>query len=106
MHFVFLEEQVVAVCLSSGFNGELTLLWGGAGKIKDIDCNEYMIWEFIKTAKAEGYRTIVNPDADTQRLTGFKSKFNFSIDYRYSIYKNDLLVDLLKYPYSLIKNKK
>jgi lipid II:glycine glycyltransferase (peptidoglycan interpeptide bridge formation enzyme) len=107
LYFLYRNDEIVSVCLTCEFKNDVTLTWGYASKVHEgLNCNEYLIWELIKMAKAGGYKTMVNPDADTKRLTSFKSKFDGTIEYKFNIQKEGMTSRMAGYAYSnVLKNQ-
>jgi hypothetical protein len=61
--------------------------------------NDYLTYNFIKMAKAAGYKTFENLDANTRRLTAHKSRFNFSLQLGFNIKKMDHLSQIAEWTY-------
>jgi hypothetical protein len=67
--------------------------------------SEYLEWEFIRQAKEMGFRHYDAPDADTRRLTPFKSKFNMHLNMDFDVYRKDAVGTLLSWTYSKFFHK-
>jgi hypothetical protein len=61
--------------------------------------NECLTYEFIKMAKAAGYKTFENWDANTRRLSTYKSKYNFSLHIGFNIKKKDNISKIAEWTY-------
>lgn len=61
--------------------------------------NEYLTYEFIKMAKAAGYKTFENLDANTRRLCSHKSQFNYMLQFGFNIRKKDSLSKIAEWTY-------
>jgi hypothetical protein len=72
------------------YKSHFTLFMGG---MKGHD-NEYLSYKFIKQAKSAGFITIENMDADTRRMTPFKSRYNYSLRAGYNIKKMSNLLSI------------
>lgn len=87
MYFMYNAGEIVGVQVVCLYKEKFTLWLGSASG----HFNEYLMWELLKKVKAEGYKEYEIPDANTQRLSPFKSKFNPSLEIDYSITKMDRL---------------
>jgi lipid II:glycine glycyltransferase (peptidoglycan interpeptide bridge formation enzyme) len=107
LHFLYRDDEIVSACVTCEYKNDFTLTWGYASKVREgMNCNEYLIWELIKMARAGGYTTMVNPDADTKRLTSFKSKFDGTLAYKFNIQKEGVTSRMAGYAYSnVLKNQ-
>lgn len=87
MYYLYDGDRVSAVSINCDYKGK-SILWMGYAKGHS---NEYIIWELIKKAKEDGLVESENPDATTQRLTSFKSKFNPDLRLGFNISKKDFV---------------
>lgn len=74
-------------------------LWIGNTKTQNWE-NEYIIWKLIQKAKTENYQKFENIGANTKHLCQFKSKFNPSLEFYFTIYKKDILGKISEWGYS------
>jgi lipid II:glycine glycyltransferase (peptidoglycan interpeptide bridge formation enzyme) len=72
---------------------------------ESVGGNEFMIWELIKKAKKENYKYFDLVGANNKNLCKFKSKFNPSLDFTYSIKKQDRLGSLAEALYTRLLKK-
>lgn len=94
-YFLYYKEVVVSIYCVVKYK-DTYLLWAGAGAMENelvneehSSLNDYMCWELIKMAKAEGYTQVENWGADVKRLTKFKAKYNPSLKWHYTLTKKD-----------------
>ncbi len=90
MFFVYAGNEIASVALHCEHNGSMMFWMGDINVRRDIPCNEHMMWEFIKDAKARGFREIEFEGASLRQLCQYKSKFNPVLKQHYYVMKKDL----------------
>ena len=68
--------------------------WMGGTSLKESHYTEYLIWEIMKMAKANGFTIYENPGGDTKRLCTFKAKFNPTLECCHYLYKKDVFGEM------------
>ncbi len=80
MHFLYYGEDIISAYVNCDYR-DRSIAWMGSPAIqKDIQPNEYFLWERIKKAKENGYKKFDIWGSDIKRLTSFKAKFNPSLE--------------------------
>jgi len=71
---------------------------GNVSTRKDLSVNDYLIWEVVKRAKAEGFKTL-DLGTSHERLSRFKSKFNPELEPYCIVEKYDALGKIARFTY-------
>jgi hypothetical protein len=100
--FMYCGEEIVGMSINYVYKDKFV---GWIGSYKK-NFGEFLEWDLIRRAKAEGYRFYENPDANAKRLTQFKSKFNPTLEIDYDIYRQDVLCRAALWSYSHIFKRK
>ena len=87
MYFLYDGEEVAGVHTIGEYKGKCTLWLGSASG----HYNEYMLWELIKLERSRGMGLFEIPDANTERVLPFKSKFNPSLELGFLVRKKDAI---------------
>ncbi len=88
MRLLIHEDTPVGAMVTS-VNKNMYVFWMCGGVMEGLNITEYMTWEVIKEAKAEGYTWFENCGADEKRLNPFKSQFNLDpVPYIYLVKKS------------------
>jgi hypothetical protein len=74
---------------------------GGVNARKDLNVQEYLIWEIIQRAKSEGFRKL-DLGPPTQRTSLFKSKFNPVLEPFCIVEKDDALGKIARFTYPML----
>ncbi|MGA9141109.1 MAG: GNAT family N-acetyltransferase [Methanocella sp.] len=80
-------SEIVSMLVTIEYKGRVSAWMGGSPK--DGDYSEYLTWNIMKMAKAKGFTSYENPDANTKRLCLFKTKFNPGLECCQYLYKKD-----------------
>lgn len=99
--FMYCGDEAVGISINYVYKDKFV---GWIGSYKK-NFGEYLEWDLISRAKAQGYRFYENPDANAKRLTQFKSKFNPTLEIDYDLYRKDALVRALTWSYSWVFKK-
>ncbi|MGI5970632.1 MAG: GNAT family N-acetyltransferase [Oscillospiraceae bacterium] len=70
------------------------IAWIGLSKMKDkkyVYANEFMIWQLMRQAKAQGFKRFEISGANKYSLCKFRSKFNPRLDMYFTVSKKDVL---------------
>jgi hypothetical protein len=97
--FLYDGDEVLGSSIDIGFKDKYLFWIGGAKK----GYSEFFNWETLMRARNGGYRWLRNLDADTRRLTLFKSKFNFGLETELNVYKQDAIVQMALWSYSYLR---
>lgn len=100
------ERNLITSSLNHEYNYQMLLLMGGTKSKENIGGNEYIMWELIKKAKAENYKYFDIVGANNKNLCNFKSQFNPTLDFTYSIKKQDVRGRLAEALYTQFIKKK
>jgi len=100
------KENMKGAILTHEYNNQFLLLKGATKTEVNVGGNEFMIWELIKKAKRENYKYFDLVGANNKNLCTFKSQFNPSLDFTYSIKKQDRLGSLAETLYKQFIRKK
>ena len=85
LYFLYEGETIVGTHFICEYRGKFILWLGSASG----HYNEYMLWELIKMEKALGMKVFEIPDADTERILPFKSKFNPGLEMKFQLNRMD-----------------
>jgi lipid II:glycine glycyltransferase (peptidoglycan interpeptide bridge formation enzyme) len=99
MYFMCKDQDLVAAAINCEYKDLYTAWFGDAVIKRDLASNEYLNWEFMKMAKAAGFKRYENWGADMKRLNQFKSKFNPILVPYYHVRKKDRLGALSEWGY-------
>ena len=91
MYFLYEDTRIIDLAINYEYQDRIVLWIGGIGKDKTIPSNEFSVWEFIKSAKADGLKILEIQGADIQRLCEFKSKFNPQTRVKFYCRKKDFI---------------
>lgn len=106
MFFVYLGDEIAALCIDCDYKDRV-IHWLGAAKLDNgFSGNDFMVWELINKAKADGFMEFEIQGANQKRLSEFKSKFNPRLETYYPIQKSDSFGRLAEWAYVNIKMKK
>jgi hypothetical protein len=97
MYFLYNGDDVASAAVNYGFHGRFMGWMGNTVVDNGLSANQYMIWEFLKQAKSEGYGVYENIGADEKRLNLAKTKFNPDLTPYFQIMKRDLVYRTAKY---------
>jgi hypothetical protein len=106
MFFVYCGEEITSVSLHCEYRGSLMFWMGNVNLRRDIPSNEYAMWEFIKDAKARGFREVEFEGAALRQLCQYKAKFNPSLRQHYYIFKKDIRGSVAEWAYRNILTRK
>lgn len=99
------DSEIIGCLLISKF-GDRFSLWSGNVKIAHSEgSNEYLNWELMRLAKAEGYKKFELTGANIRTLCQFKSKFNPSLEMSFDIYKKTYFGNLMEQLYRNLTKK-
>lgn len=99
------DNEIVSILLTCEYKDILMFWMGGAKLMKSLYSNEYMVWEFIKKAKNDGYKKF-EWGAGPEQICNFKSQFNPSLYINFTIHKKDIFGKFARWTYyNLIKRK-
>ena len=100
------DGNIIGIHLICKYNDRFMFWMGNVKPNKNIHVNEYMTWELIKQAKSEGYQKFEMSGAGVKRLCDFKSKFNPTLEFNFSISKKKYLGIIAEWGYfNLIKRR-
>ncbi len=91
MNFLYLDDNIVDLIAHYQYNGRIAFWLGWVNLDRKLHSNEFIAWDYIKRMKAEGLGTLEIQGANIKRLCLFKSKFNASLEYGFSIAKKDMI---------------
>jgi lipid II:glycine glycyltransferase (peptidoglycan interpeptide bridge formation enzyme) len=97
MYFLYNGSEIAGINTVIEYKGKLVIWLGNANG--DGFFNEYLLWEFIKRAKARGLKEFQIPGGDQKRLATFKSKFNPSAQMDFVITRKDVLGTVAEWAY-------
>lgn len=100
------ERNIKSLVLTHEYNNQFLLLMGATKSEDNVGGNEFIIWELIKKAKAGNYKYFDLVGANNKNLCDFKSQFNPSLDFTYSIKKQDIIGSLAEALYIQFIKKK
>ncbi|WP_424359186.1 GNAT family N-acetyltransferase [Methanocella sp. MCL-LM] len=106
LYFLYNEGRVSGLNGNIEFKDKVTLWLGNANMHMDFAANDYLVWQFIKSAKERGFRQLEIQGAGEKRLSEFKSKFSPNLELCHYIYKKDNLGKLAEVAYANIIRKK
>ncbi len=106
MYFLYAGEEIAYIALNVEYKGSLMFWLGEINVRTDLAGNEYAKWEFIKDAKARGFREIEFEGATMKQLCMFKSRFNPVLKHNFIIYRKDLVGSFVEWTYRNLKMKK
>lgn len=106
MYFLYQDDKIIDVVTTYESNGRVVFWIGWVSMDKTIHSNEFLTWEFIKKAKADGLKLLEIQGADTERLCLFKSKFNPAIEQSFSVNKKDIIGKASRYLYEKYVKRK
>ncbi|CAJ35728.1 lipid II:glycine glycyltransferase FemX [Methanocella arvoryzae] len=102
LYFMYKDQDIVGAAINCCYKDQYTGWFGDATINREIASNEYMNWEFIKMAKAQGYKRLENWGADMKRVNQFKSKFNPTLVPYFHVRKKDRLGAISEWGYDNI----
>jgi len=105
MYSAYKGKEIVSIVLVAIYNGRMTYWMGNPRMNSDFSGNEYMIWEAIQRAKAEGCTEFEINGAGERRLCQFKSKFNPRLEVCYVVSKKDGLGTMAEWAYANFRKK-
>jgi len=91
MYFLYEDTRIIDLAINYEYHDRIVLWMGGISKDKTIPSNEFSVWEFIKSAKADGLKILEIQGADIKRLCEFKSKFNPQLESNFTVRKKDFI---------------
>jgi hypothetical protein len=97
MYFIYNGGEVVSATINCGFHSRFMGWMGNTVIDRRLNTNQFMLWELMKLAKAEGYGIFENIGADERRLNMAKTKFNPDLTPCFQIIKKDLRYRTAKY---------
>jgi lipid II:glycine glycyltransferase (peptidoglycan interpeptide bridge formation enzyme) len=78
---------------------------GNVNARRDLNTNEFLIWEVIQHAKSEGFKKLDLFGAPNQRISDFKSKFDPVLEPFCYVEKTDRLGKIVSFASSRLKVK-
>jgi len=78
---------------------------GNVNARKDLNTNEFLIWEIIQHAKSEGFKTLDLFGAPNQRISKFKSKFDPVLEPFCYVEKTDTVGKIVDFAASKLREK-
>lgn len=100
------EGNIISLELTHEYNNKFLLLMGAIKMEENVGVNQFSTWELIKKAKEENYKYVDFVGANKKNLCDFKSQFNPSLGFNYSIKKQNLIGSLAEFVYSQFIKKK
>lgn len=97
LYFLYCGEDLIGANAICSFHGHSIGWMGNTAVRSGFSANEYLLWELLKKAKQDGYKTFENTGADEKRLNHSKTKFNPALVPWFYIYKRDPLYKTAKY---------
>ena len=91
MNFLYNGDKVVDLIAYYQYKKRFVFWMGWVNLDKNVHSNEFMTWEYAKIKKAEGVETMEIQGANVKRLCLFKSKFNASLEYGFSLTRKDMI---------------
>ncbi len=98
LFFLYEGESIVGTHLICEYRGKFILWLGSATG----HYNEYMLWELIKLEKSLGNKVFEIPDADTERVLPFKSKFNPGLELKFQMNRKDTIGAIAEWTFANI----
>jgi hypothetical protein len=99
MSFLYDDDYLVAAAINCEYKKHL-LLWMCGKDCSRGDYGEYLNWEFIKKAKADGIEHVENWGTEQKLLCVYKSKFNPVLEARYGLTRDDNIGRLANWTYN------
>ncbi len=106
LYFLYHEGKIAGLNGNFEFRDKVTLWLGNANMHTDFAANDYLVWQFIKSARERGFKELEIQGASEKRLSEFKSKFSPNLTICHYIYKKDNLGRLAEVAYANIIRKK
>lgn len=100
------KRNVISLELTHEYNNKFLLLIGAIKTEENGDVNQFSTWELIKKAKEENYKYVDFVGANKKNLCEFKSQFNPSLGFSYSIKKQNFRGSLAEFLYIQFIKKK
>ena len=100
------ERNILSLELTHEYNNKFLMLMGSIKTEDNIGVNQFSNWELIKIAKEGNYKYVDFVGANKKNLCDFKSQFNPSLGFNYSIKKQNLMGNLAEFLYSQFIKKK
>jgi hypothetical protein len=97
MYFLYDGDDIIGANTLCGFHRHCIGWMGNTAVDSGVSANEYLLWEVIKMAKQEGFKTFENTGADEKRLNLSKTKFNPSLVPFFYVYRRDAIYRTAKY---------
>ena len=88
IYFLYDREELKFAIVTTEYKDRM-LLWMGGTHLDDSHYPDYVYWELIKKAKADGLKICENWGADTKRLCPYKAKYNPSLELCFELSKKD-----------------
>ena len=106
MYFLYAGDEIAYIALNTEYRGRL-MFWLGEINIRtDMAGNEFAKWEFIKDARARGFREVELEGATMKQLCMFKSRFNPDLKHSYIINRKDFVGNIAEWAYRNFMMKK
>lgn len=106
LYFLYHEGKIVGLNGNIEYKNRVTLWLGNANMHLDMAANDFLVWQFIKSAQERGFKELEIQGAGEKRLSEFKSKFSPNLELCHYIYKKDNLGRLAEIAYANIIRKK
>ncbi len=100
------ERNIISLELTHEYNNKFLLLMGAIKTEDKFGVNQFSTWELIKKAKEENYKYVDFVGANKKTICDFKSQFNPSLGFNYSIKKQNLMGNFAEFLYSQFIKKK
>ena len=103
MYILYNGDEPVGANVICECNGRCMGWMGNTTVNNSLNANEYLLWEILKRAKSDGYKTFDNIGADEKRLNFAKTKFNPALVPCFFIYKKDMFYKTAKYGITMLE---
>jgi hypothetical protein len=97
------DKEIINGIITVEYKNYISLWFGGLKT--GFATTEFMIWRLIQDAKSRNYTKMENIGANTERLRGFKSKFNFRLEISFIISKNNFIGGMAFWLYLKVMKK-
>ena len=106
MYFLYNGDDVVSLMTDYEYKG-LVIDWLGAAKMNsEVPGTDYLKWELMKKARADGYSVYDIQGAGDRRLSHYKSKFNPRLEVCYALSRKDAIGSAAEWAYSNILRRR
>jgi len=106
LYFLYHDGKISGLNGNFEYKNKVTLWLGNANMHLDLATNDYLVWQFIKSAWERGFKELEIQGAGEKRLSEFKSKFSPNLKLCHYIYRKDNIGRLAEVAYANIIRKK